>query len=53
MCIRDSATTGLAPSTAREVRLLVDGGHKYPALLAAIAQAREHIHLEYLSLIHI
>ena len=41
------ATTGLAPSTAREVRLLVDGGHKYPALLAAIAQAREHIHLEY------
>ncbi|HQX92807.1 MAG TPA: PLDc N-terminal domain-containing protein, partial [Thermomonas sp.] len=40
-------TTGLPPSTACEVRLLVDGGHKYPALLAAIAQAREHIHLEY------
>ncbi len=41
------ATTGLAPSTAREVRLLVDGGHKYPALLDAIAQARDHVHLEY------
>jgi cardiolipin synthase len=41
------ATTGLAPSTARDVRLLVDGGNKYPALLDAIAQARDHIHLEY------
>lgn len=41
------ATTGLAPSTAREVRLLVDGGNKYPALLEAIAQARDHVHLEY------
>lgn len=41
------ATTGLAPSTARDVRLLVDGGHKYPALLDAIAQARDHVHLEY------
>ncbi|QNN45272.1 cardiolipin synthase [Thermomonas brevis] len=41
------ATTGLAPSTARDVRLLIDGGHKYPALLEAIAQARDHVHLEY------
>ena len=41
------ATTGLAPTTAREVRLLVDGGSKYPALLDAIAAARDHIHLEY------
>lgn len=41
------ATTGLAPSTARDVRLLVDGGSKYPALLEAIAQARDHVHLEY------
>ena len=41
------ATTGLAPSTARDVRLLVDGGNKYPALLEAIAQASDHVHLEY------
>ena len=41
------ATTGLAPSTATDVRLLVDGGNKYPALLEAIAAARDHVHLEY------
>ncbi|WP_240125628.1 cardiolipin synthase [Thermomonas alba] len=41
------ATTGLAPSTARAVQLLVDGGSKYPALLEAIAAARDHVHLEY------
>lgn len=41
------STTGLAHSTAREVRLLVDGGHKYPSLLEDIAAAREHVHLEY------
>jgi len=41
------ATSGLAPSTAHDVRLLVDGGSKYPALLEAIAQARDHVHLEY------
>ncbi len=41
------ATTGLAPTTARAVRLLVDGGAKYPALLQDIAQARNHVHLEY------
>jgi cardiolipin synthase len=41
------ATSGLPPTTARSVRLLVDGGHKYPALLADIATARNHVHLEY------
>ena len=41
------ATTGLPPKTAREVRLLVDGSSKYPALLEAIASARDHVHLEY------
>ncbi len=41
------ATTGLRPTTARSVRLLVDGGAKYPALLQDIAQARDHVHLEY------
>ena len=41
------ATTGLAPATAQEVRLLVDGTATYAALLAAIAAARHHVHLEY------
>ncbi len=41
------AITGLAPTTARDVRLLVDGGQKYPALLEDIAAARHHVHLEY------
>ena len=41
------ATTGLPPSTASDVRLLVDGSGKYPALLADVAKARHHIHLEY------
>ncbi|WP_074871307.1 cardiolipin synthase [Lysobacter enzymogenes] len=41
------ATTGLPPTTATEARLLIDGGAKYASLLADIAQAREHIHLEY------
>lgn len=41
------ASTGLAPTTARSVKLLVDGGNKYPALLEAIAGARDHIHIEY------
>lgn len=41
------ATTGLPPSTARQVDLLVDGAATYDALLAAIACARDHIHLEY------
>lgn len=41
------ATTGLAPTTATEVRLLIDGAAKYDALLADVRQARAHIHLEY------
>ena len=40
-------TTGLPPSTAREVRMLVDGHAKYTALLADIAQARDSIDIEY------
>lgn len=41
------ATTGLPPTTATHAQLLVDGAAKYTALLAAVSQAREHIHLEY------
>jgi cardiolipin synthase len=39
--------TGLPMTTATDVRLLVDGAAKYDALLADIASARAHIHLEY------
>ncbi len=42
-----AATTGLGASTARSVRLLVDGAATYAALLEAIRGAREHVHLEY------
>ena len=41
------ATTGLPPSTATRAQLLIDGAAKYTALLEAIAQARQHVHLEY------
>ena len=41
------ATTGLPPTTAQQVELLVDGGATYDALLDAVRGAREHIHLEY------
>ncbi|MFD0739678.1 cardiolipin synthase [Lysobacter koreensis] len=41
------ATTGLPPTTATRADLLIDGAAKYTALLAAVAQAREHVHLEY------
>lgn len=41
------ATTGLPPTTATAVRLLVDGAAKYAALLEAIAVARSFVHLEY------
>lgn len=41
------ATTGLAPSTATELEWLVDGAATYDALLEAIDQARDHVHLEY------
>ena len=40
------ATTGLAPTTATDVKLL-SGAAKYEALLADIAQAGRYIHLEY------
>ncbi len=41
------ATTGLPPTTARAVQLLVDGAAKYDALIEAIGRARDHVHLEY------
>jgi cardiolipin synthase len=41
------ATTGLAPTTATQAVLLVDGAATYDALLAAVRDARHHIHLEY------
>jgi cardiolipin synthase len=41
------ATTGLPPASAHSVRLLVDGAATYASLLADIAAAREHVHLEY------
>jgi cardiolipin synthase len=47
MALLGLATTGLPPSTAHSVRLLVDGAATYASLLDDIRQAREHIHLEY------
>ncbi|MDQ3205789.1 MAG: PLDc N-terminal domain-containing protein, partial [Pseudomonadota bacterium] len=41
------ATTGLPPTTATSVRLLVDGGAKYEALLADVSAATSFVHLEY------
>ncbi|GAB1595032.1 cardiolipin synthase [Lysobacter claricitrinus] len=41
------ATTRMPASTAVDVRLLVDGGATYDALLDAIASAQDHVHLEY------
>lgn len=41
------ATTGLAPTTATDVRLLIDGAAKFDVLLADVREARVHIHLEY------
>jgi cardiolipin synthase len=41
------AATGLPRTSASDVRLLVDGAAKYEALLADIAGARTHVHLEY------
>ncbi|TAK38884.1 MAG: cardiolipin synthase [Lysobacteraceae bacterium] len=41
------ATSGLPASTARDVRLLVDGAATYDALLEAVRGARHHVHLEY------
>ncbi len=41
------STTGLPPTTATRVELLIDGAAKYRRLLAEVAGAREHVHLEY------
>lgn len=41
------ATTGLPPTSATQVSLLIDGGSKYDALLRDVAAAQEHVHLEY------
>ncbi len=41
------ATCGIPPSTATRVDWLIDGGATYEAILAAVANARDHIHLEY------
>ena len=40
-------SSGFLPSTAREVRLLVDGTATFDALVEAISQATQHVHLEY------
>jgi cardiolipin synthase A/B len=39
--------TGIGPSHARKVELLIDGHAKYTRLLADIARAQHHVHLEY------
>ena len=41
------ATTGLPATSSARVDLLVDGAAKYTALLADIARAEHHVHLEY------
>ena len=42
-----TAMTGFPPSSATRVDLLVDGEATYDALVAAIASARRHVHMEY------
>ena len=39
--------TGLPPSSAQDVRWLVDGAAKYEALLADLAAATRQVHMEY------
>lgn len=41
------AVTGLPPSSANAVTLLVDGAATYGAILEAVAAARDHVHVEY------
>ena len=41
------AATTLPMTTARDVRLLVDGAAKFDALVEDVRQARTHVHLEY------
>lgn len=40
-------TTGIFPSTAHHVDLLVGGAETFDAIMAAIAAAQHHVHLEY------
>ena len=40
-------TGGLSPSSATDLRLLVDGAATYDALLEAINSATDHVHAEY------
>jgi cardiolipin synthase len=42
-----TASSGFAPSSATAVQLLCDGAATYDALLAAVAAAKSHVHLEY------
>jgi cardiolipin synthase A/B len=44
--------TGIGPSHAARVELLIDGHAKYTRLLADIAQAQHHVHLEYYIFTH-
>jgi cardiolipin synthase len=39
--------TGYVATTARDVRLLVDGAETFDAIIAAVAEAQHHVHLEY------
>jgi cardiolipin synthase len=47
LALLGQAVTGLPPSSATRVDLLVDGAATYDALVEAIARARNHVHLEY------
>ena len=40
-------SSGFLPSTSQRVQLLVDGAATFDALVAAISQARHHVHVEY------
>lgn len=41
------STTGLPPSTATNIDLLIDGAATFDAIVEAIGNARKHVHLEY------
>ena len=41
------AITGLPATATNSARLLVDGAATYDAIIGAIGQARDHVHLEY------
>ncbi|KAF1712318.1 cardiolipin synthase [Pseudoxanthomonas kalamensis DSM 18571] len=47
LALLGQATTGLPPSSATEVHLLVDGGATYDAVVEAIAAAQNHVHVAY------